>query len=1041
MSARLERVKLLYERALHLEPDSHAEFLQRECADDPELRQELAELLRWKASGSFLSEPIPRLLQRDEVPPEDTGAVADRIGSYRLIERIASGGMGTVWCAVRDDETFAKEVAIKLIKRGMDSAAIVQRFHRERRLLAQLEHPGIARILDGGTSAGGQPYMVMELVHGVALDVGAQLLPLTARLELFAKVCDAVDAAHELGIVHRDLKPSNILITPEGEPKLLDFGIAKLIAEGAHDSTLLTRTAERLLTPRYASPEQVLGGEITTATDVYALGVLLYELLCAHSPYESCATIRELETAICGDAPRRPSAKVRGTTRRQLRGDLDTIALRAMAKEPERRYPRAGALAADLRRHLRHEPISARRDSAIYRAHRFVRRNKILVISTLVVITSLAFGLGYAMLQHQRAEARALEARWTAYVSALESAQAALRSGRSAHAALQRAPEELRGWEWRHLRASADLREPWPYEFRTGSGLCSDAAGARFALRTGGEALVVDASTRAILFRRRIDSEATPIHISADGALLLLGEERAIRVIEVGSGVERTLAVRERPRELALQPDGRWLAASLPTRNQLELIDIEAPAQREQIGDVHDNAAPVWSRSGRRLVFLERGGQAFRLWSPAESRSERVEAPSLSEPPVRADFSPDEDLLAFTSAVGTIWLWSLLERRLLPSPLRTEEYSTAIRFHPRRRELIASGSGFHVFELDSGRRRELPGPSGPNSTQTELCLLQQGTLVVGSGSTGLNLWRWDAEAVERRKLSRGPLDGLAIEPRGQEVAVRSGQALTVSDLVAPTQPATLSVPWRPGALSYDSEGRWLTCARRGAMCFFDRRAGTSSTLELTDAATEIIPAGSAGAFLVGSVGGELHWIEASGTARVQRTLASGLGTLADLDRDPASGRIVVLGSDGRIRELDPFTKRWTDLPRSPEGRARQISYGCAGVLLAACAKEPLQVRLSVWHRPSGALAYQFVSPAQTSAGFCFSPDGTRIVLASSAELLVLDAMTGRLLLTLRDHKRAIHDLGFLPDGISLLAADASGELLVRQTLASGSDRW
>jgi tetratricopeptide (TPR) repeat protein/tRNA A-37 threonylcarbamoyl transferase component Bud32 len=314
----------------------------------------------------------------------------DRLGPYRLLDLIGQGGMGDVYRAVRDDDHFKKVVALKLVRREMATEPMVARFREERQILAGLEHPGIVPLLDGGASADGRPFLVMEHVEGTRIDVHCRErgLPVRARVELFRAVCSAVQYAHQNLVVHRDLKPANILVTAGDVPKLLDFGVAKLVDPVA----AATVTQFRPMTPAYASPEQFRGEALTTATDIYSLGVVLYELLAGRRPYRvSTGTPLELREAICEEEPEAPRADA----------DLDAIVLKALRKAPSRRYATVEAFSEDLRRYLAGLPVAARKGTARYRAGKFVRRHRAKVVSSALL---LVLGAGFAM--NMRAQAR-----------------------------------------------------------------------------------------------------------------------------------------------------------------------------------------------------------------------------------------------------------------------------------------------------------------------------------------------------------------------------------------------------------------------------------------------------------------------------------------------------------------------------------------------------------------------------------------------------------------------------------------------------------
>jgi len=388
-------VRALFEALVDLPDGERASRLARLA--DRELARQVADLLATEASTSILERvdvlAAPFLAElAGERPTAAEPPPPERVGPYRLGARLGGGGMGEVYLGEREGGSVGHQVAVKLLKRGMDSAEILRRFARERQILAQLDHPHVARLYDGGLADDGRPYFVMELVEGEPITDYSRrhALPVEARLLLLVSCCDAVEAAHARKIVHRDLKPSNILVTADGLVKLLDFGIAKLLVEDAGEPAL-THSGLWVMTPRYAAPEQVLGQPISTATDVYALGVLLYELLTGQAPHRrEGRTPLELVHAIQHEAPERPSTLVGRLPpeslpldqpslrdvrrlRRRLRGELDTIVLKALRREPARRYASAGELGEDLRRHLAGGPVAARSDSVVERLATLLR--------------------------------------------------------------------------------------------------------------------------------------------------------------------------------------------------------------------------------------------------------------------------------------------------------------------------------------------------------------------------------------------------------------------------------------------------------------------------------------------------------------------------------------------------------------------------------------------------------------------------------------------------------------------------------------------
>jgi eukaryotic-like serine/threonine-protein kinase len=421
-----QQVKEVFQSALERPVGERPQFIVEASEGNADLVREVVSLLGFDARArTFIEEPATSVLP-ELFTLQTSSFIGKRLGPYRILEEIGHGGMGAVFLAERADEQYEQRVAIKLVKIGAEDVFITNRFLKERQILANLDHPNVANLLDGGTAENGSPYLVMEFIDGLPIDqyCDSHRLPINERLKLFRAVCSAVAHAHRNLIIHRDLKPSNVLVTNQGIPKLLDFGIAKIL--GSQLSALPTdRTAAtvRLMTPDYASPEQVRGENITTSSDIYSLGVLLYKLLTGHHPYRLTKNLaQEIERVVCDQEPERPSTMVSrkleapagngpsrtsvtpdsvssvrntqpGKLRRLLGGDLDNIVLMAMRKEPQRRYSSVEQFSEDIRRHLEGLPVMARKDTLSYRSQKFFTRHKVGVAAAALVVLTLIAGI------------------------------------------------------------------------------------------------------------------------------------------------------------------------------------------------------------------------------------------------------------------------------------------------------------------------------------------------------------------------------------------------------------------------------------------------------------------------------------------------------------------------------------------------------------------------------------------------------------------------------------------------------------------------
>jgi tRNA A-37 threonylcarbamoyl transferase component Bud32/TolA-binding protein len=626
----------LFDELAELAPPSRARHLAELEGEDPALASRLARLLAADVeTAGFLARPAVELLDDatgGESASEPSLPAGTRVGSWRLCELLGRGGMGEVYLAQRDEGTFTQQAALKLIKRGMDSRAIVRRFMRERRILAQLDHPGIARLLDGGGAPDGRPFFVLERVEGMPITRHCRdrACTLEERLRLVLGVCSAVDSAHRRLVVHRDLKPANILVTADGTVKLLDFGIAKLLGGDDEDETApLTQLDAPVLTPAYAAPEQILGEPITTATDVYALGVLLFELITGTLPH---GRERRAPGALAQETVERPSAVLRRLPgeeslrlARRAAGDLDLIVLTALHRDPARRYSSAAALGDDVERFLAGRPIRARPDTRRYRLRKFAGRNRLPVAAAALGLVALLAGLGLALWQADAArlaarradvETQRAERVKSFLLSVFRQSDPEGTGGRAVSArellegGARRIDSELAG----EPATQADVFDAVA-RIESNLGLLSPAlahAQRALALREAvlprGDARI--AESRVLLGNTQRD------HGDAAQARQTLETALAETVAARGAG---SLEVAEARRSLATglhRPEDRARAADL-LRQALATI-------RRSLGDSHLETAETLLEFGRTLEEGQQYGEAERAYRQALARLKRV---------------------------------------------------------------------------------------------------------------------------------------------------------------------------------------------------------------------------------------------------------------------------------------------------------------------------------------------------------------------------------------------------------------------------------
>jgi serine/threonine protein kinase/WD40 repeat protein len=676
---RHRHVKELFLRACTLDTAARAALLDSACGEDAELRRAVERLLEAeRAAPGFLEDsPVPSAAARAAAaaarPPP-------RIGSFEIVRTIAEGGMGIVYEA--EQQSPRRRVALKVLKLGHAVPKLLERFEFEKEVLARLQHPGIAQIFEAGTAefhGTRQPYFAMELVHGAPLTAHADANRLSTddRLELFVQVCDAVHHAHQQGVIHRDLKPANILVTAAGQPKVLDFGIARAADSDLQLTTMGTEAAQILGTLPYMSPEQAAGStdRVDVRSDVYALGVVLYELLTGRLPYE--VSSRALPSAIriiCEQPPRRL-----GTVDRELRGDLETIVGKALEKDRARRYGSAEAFAADLRRHLRDEPIDARPASRLYKLSKFARRNRLLCATSCALVVTLLLGTWFAVrfALQERAERRAGELR--EYAARTNEALAQISAGQNAAAQriLAGTDERFREWEWRFLDGRLDdgartitgLPEaPWYAGFVHGSNQA-------FAVGVLGDVHLWDLATEErTVVRHPAQAGEDPgsrfvMAVGDDGALVLTasviarpgGESQTVAILsETGSGtvVQRFPVDRLRfanAGSSAIAPDGTHVA--LGADDGLHLCEVASARVLQTFAE--GQQACAFDARGEWLAYAR--GHEVRFWDVAAGREARepILATTTRGGIVQElTMSPDRSLLV-TSVGPTINCWDL----------------------------------------------------------------------------------------------------------------------------------------------------------------------------------------------------------------------------------------------------------------------------------------------------------------------------------------------------------------------------------------------
>jgi WD40 repeat protein/predicted Ser/Thr protein kinase len=1019
MSERWQRIDRLLDQALELRPRERGAFLDRACADDWELRREAESLLAASdQAAKFLDSPVlPALETSDDEPASLTGQA---FGPYCLSREIGRGGMGVVYLAARADDEFQKQVAVKLVQAGPRNKDLLLRFRRERQILANLEHPNIARLLDGGTTAQGQPFLVMEYVEGTPLTeyCDEHKLSIPERLKLFRNVCEAVQYAHQNLVIHRDLKPSNILVTAEGSVKLLDFGVAKLL-DGDSGFAAAT-TIGQLMTPEYASPEQIRGESVTTASDVYSLGIVLYELLTGRYPYRfKDRSLPEMMRVICEEEPEPPSraisraetlARPEGAVpavvsaetvsrarqgnpeqlRARLRGDLNYITLMALRKAPAERYRTVERLSEDIARHLAGRPVIARKPTPTYRARKFIGRHTTLVAAGAILFLVLLGAVFSTMRQASIAKRQVREKRRLLYAAEMHLASQAWENAnmpRLRELVESQIPhdgeEDLRGFEWYYL---------WRLYHHNGE-ICS----------------------------LQHQAQVWTTAFSPDGKVLATGDDAGQLTVWDAATHQHLAAVKAHEKciwQVAFSPDGRKLATASGDWT-VKLWDsatlLEIATLGGHTGKVH---AVAFSPDGKRVAS---GGEdaAARFWDVETGR--QVMKVDTATGLRSLAFSPDGKMLA----VGAV-LWDATTGKKLRGLYgKAGAGVDAVKFSPDGR-LFAFPVGNAVSMRDVSSGEEMAVFKGHTGPVRSLAFSADGKmLATGSQDRTVRIWDMAAKAaINVSKGHEGEIWSVSFSPDSRTLATSSDDfTARLWDLTAGSDVTHLNTNHR-AMVAFSPDGQMLATARRGSIVsVWDARNGRQlAALEAGAAQWSVAFTPDGKKIAIDEMGKVKLWDVA--TQKLVLTIQAHSAEVASLSFSPDGQTLATASHDHSAKLWDLATGQQVLALLGHSDLVTTVAFSPDGGTLATASYDNT---VKLWEARTSREIATLRGHTQPVFSVAFSPDGKILATGSTDSTAKLwDAITGRALATLGGHAGHVNSVAFSPDGRRLATAGDEG---------------